>query len=110
MSMLSRIADNLFWLNRYMERTDGLVRTLRNFYILSFENDVNDNKGYHPLLTCYTSLEGEALDNMGMNTGAMLNYLITDLSNNNSIRSAVGGVHYIGPLNPSRTSFGRYPV
>ena len=90
MSMLSRIADNLFWLNRYMERTDGLVRTLRNFYILSFEKDVNDDKGYQPLLACYTSLEGQALDNMGMNTGAMLNYLITDLTNNNSIRVLVG--------------------
>jgi len=73
-----------------MERTDGLVRTLRNFYILSFEKDVNDNKGYQPLLACYTALEGEALDNMGMNTGAMLNYLITDLNNNNSIRVLVG--------------------
>jgi uncharacterized alpha-E superfamily protein len=90
MSMLSRIADNLFWLNRYMERTDGLVRTLRNFYILSFENDVNNNRGYQPLLNCYTSLEGAELEAKSSNTGAMLNFLVTDLSNNNSIRVLVG--------------------
>jgi uncharacterized alpha-E superfamily protein len=35
--MLSRIADSLFWMNRYMERTDGLLRTLRTGYIASFD-------------------------------------------------------------------------
>ena len=35
--MLSRIADSLFWMNRYMERTDGLLRTLRTGYISSFD-------------------------------------------------------------------------
>jgi uncharacterized alpha-E superfamily protein len=88
--MLSRIADNLFWLNRYMERTDGLVRTLRNFYILSFEKDVNDNKGYMPLLNCYTALPDASIEVMGQQTPVMLNYLITDIGNTNSVKVLLG--------------------
>lgn len=90
MSMLSRVADNLFWLNRYMERTDGLVRTLRNFYILSFEKDVNDSKGYQPLLACYTSLSEGAIEYMATQGGKMLNYLITETGNNNSVKVLLG--------------------
>src|SRR6188768_228866 len=90
MSMLSRIADNLFWLNRYMERTDGLVRTLRNFYILSFEKDVNDNKGYMPLLNCYTALPDASIEVMGQQTSVMINYLITDIGNTNSVKVLLG--------------------
>ena len=35
--MLSRVADGMFWLNRYMERADGMLLTLHTFYILSFD-------------------------------------------------------------------------
>ena len=30
-NMLSRVADGMFWLDRYMERTDGMMLTL-NIY------------------------------------------------------------------------------
>ncbi len=43
--MLSRIADSLFWLNRYMERSDCLLRVIRTNYILSFDTD-NTNRFY----------------------------------------------------------------
>ena len=35
--MLSRIADSLFWLNRYMERADGLLRVAAVHYTLSLD-------------------------------------------------------------------------
>lgn len=88
--MLSRIADNLFWLNRYMERTDGLLRTLRNFYILSFETDLNDDTGYEPLLNCYTSLPDTSIESMKTQLPTLLNYLITDTVNTNSVRVLLG--------------------
>jgi uncharacterized alpha-E superfamily protein len=90
MSMLSRIADNLFWLNRYMERTDGLVRTLRNFYILSFEKDLNDDTGYQPLLNCYTALPDSVIESMKTQLPSLLKYLIVDTTNTNSIRVLLG--------------------
>lgn len=88
--MLSRIADNLFWLDRYMERTNGIVRTLRNFYILSFENDLNDDTGYEPLLNCYTALPQSSIESMKKNLPALLKYLITDATNTNSVRVLLG--------------------
>ena len=39
--MLSRIADSLFWLNRYMERADGMLRLAGTHYIFSLDKDVN---------------------------------------------------------------------
>src|SRR5690606_38481271 len=33
--MLSRVADSLYWMSRYMERTDGLIRMLRINYVSS---------------------------------------------------------------------------
>jgi uncharacterized alpha-E superfamily protein len=90
MSMLSRIADNLFWLNRYIERTDGLVRTLRNFYILSFEKDLNDDTGYQPLLNCYTALPDSTIESMKTQLPSLLKYLVTDTTNTNSVRVLLG--------------------
>ena len=37
--MLSRIADSLFWLNRYLERTEGMLRLMRTNYVLSLDKD-----------------------------------------------------------------------
>ncbi|HPH30887.1 MAG TPA: alpha-E domain-containing protein, partial [Chitinophagaceae bacterium] len=33
--MLSRVADSVFWMARYMERTNGMLRILRTNYISS---------------------------------------------------------------------------
>ena len=52
--MLSRIADSLFWLNRYMERADGLLRVTTTHYILSLDKDVNGNLTWKPLLEMFT--------------------------------------------------------
>jgi uncharacterized alpha-E superfamily protein len=35
--MLSRIADSLFWMNRYMERSGCLLRLARTHYILCMD-------------------------------------------------------------------------
>ena len=87
--MLSRIADSMFWLNRYMERTDGLIRTLRTFYILSFDKELRDQQGYRPVLQCFTSLGEEEMTAMQNNTQAVLKYLITDTKNINSVKVMV---------------------
>ena len=39
--MLSRVADNLFWMSRYMERVDGILRMLKiNF--ASSQDDIQE--------------------------------------------------------------------
>jgi uncharacterized alpha-E superfamily protein len=51
-NMLSRVADGMFWLNRYMERADGML-PLNTLYIMSFDQETNDYQGYKPLLENY---------------------------------------------------------
>jgi hypothetical protein len=33
-NMLSRVADGMFWLNRYMERTDGMLLTIHTIHFI----------------------------------------------------------------------------
>jgi uncharacterized alpha-E superfamily protein len=88
--MLSRIADNLFWLNRYMERADGLARAVRYFYILSFDSWEGDTLGYGPLLQCYTGLTAGERQSMSQNGPAVLQYCICDSGNINSLKVLLG--------------------
>lgn len=84
--MLSRIADSLFWLNRYMERADGLLRVSATHYILSLDKDINGHLSWKPLLQTFTNLEeadAAALENDSLRS---LKKLLLDASNNNSLK------------------------
>jgi uncharacterized alpha-E superfamily protein len=84
--MLSRIADSLFWLNRYMERADSLLRVIRSNHILSF--DVVDSSDFHwrDILATFTALDEETIKLNGENTASALQYLIADTKNLNSVK------------------------
>ena len=84
--MLSRIADSLFWLNRYMERADSLLRVIRTNHILSF--DVIDSSDFHwpDILATFTALDEETIKLNGENTASALQYLIADTKNLNSVK------------------------
>ena len=84
--MLSRIADSLFWLNRYMERADGLLRVTYTNYILSLDKGVNNNITWRPALEIFTSAEEEQIAALEYDTDAVLKLLITDTSNFNSLK------------------------
>lgn len=88
--MLSRIADSMFWLNRYMERVDGISRSIRYFYILGFDANEADQLGYKPLLRCYTNLQEEQQEAMKHQGAAVLHYLIADATNINSLKVLLG--------------------
>lgn len=84
--MLSRIADSLFWLNRYMERADGLLRVTYTNYILSLDKGVNNNLTWKPLLEIFTYLTDEQIAAIENDTDAVLKLLMTDTSNPNSLK------------------------
>lgn len=87
--MLSRVADGMFWLNRYMERADGMLLTLNTFYILSFDKQMNDSQGYKPLLEHYTDLSKNQMIQSQFDTNFVLKYIICDNQNNNSVKNLV---------------------
>jgi uncharacterized alpha-E superfamily protein len=88
--MLSRIADNLFWLNRYMERVDALARSTRYFYILGFDTWEGETLGYAPLLKCFTSASPQHILEVQHSPQAVLQWVIADGSNPNSLKALVG--------------------
>ena len=81
--MLSRIADSLFWLNRYMERNDCLVRVIRTNYILSFDTDQQTDFSWKDAIILF-SYNHEVASQYGENADAALKYMVTDTKNLNS--------------------------
>ncbi|MBL7875137.1 MAG: alpha-E domain-containing protein [Cyclobacteriaceae bacterium] len=78
--MLSRVADAVFWMARYMERTDNVLRMLRTNYIASQDEIQNfnwqlwvDGLSANPELTVKVSNYREAL-----------RYLVLDKENDSS--------------------------
>ncbi len=87
--MLSRVADGMFWLNRYMERTDGMLLSLNTFYILSFDKELEDSQGYKPLLEYYTDLSQKQISEAQFDTNLVVKYLVCNSQNHNSVKNLV---------------------
>ncbi len=85
--MLSRVADSVFWLARYMERTNGMLRLLRTNYISS-QDDIKDFS-WQPVLRMYSDLPQEELKLIGNNSLEVLEHLILDRDNGASILNNV---------------------
>ncbi len=84
--MLSRIADSLFWLQRYMERADGMLRLLKTSYILSFDKVQASSITWEPALKIFTTLSAEEIEAVKHNDAAVLRYLLIDIKNPNSLK------------------------
>ncbi len=87
--MLSRIADSLFWLNRYMERSDGMLRLAGTHYIFSLDKDVNGTSSWKPVLEIFTESEDEFLNSIENNTEESLKHLLLDTTNTNCLKTLV---------------------
>lgn len=84
--MLSRIADALFWMNRYMERADGMLRSIKACYILSLDKSTDDQQGWLPVLEVFTAAGQQQMQLLENDTDAVLRQLIVDTSNVNSLK------------------------
>lgn len=88
--MLSRIADSLYWLDRYMERTDAILLSLRTEYVLSLDAGHRGRHSWRPMLELFGSLEPDGLREMEFDGKATLRHIITEQGNVNSLRSLLG--------------------
>ena len=87
--MLSRIADSLFWLSRYMERSEGMLRVLHTQYILSFDAEGNKPEFWKPVLTLFTHVPDEQLNQLSSDSHKSLHYLLSDPQNVNSVKQLI---------------------
>ncbi|MDR1877889.1 MAG: alpha-E domain-containing protein [Flavobacteriaceae bacterium] len=79
--MLSRVADSLYWMGRYVERVDGVLRVLKINYALSQDN-VSDFSWKSAL---FMSSKDENHSIITENSREILKYIITDKKNPNSV-------------------------
>jgi uncharacterized alpha-E superfamily protein len=81
--MLSRVADSVFWMARYMERTNGMLRVLRTNYISS-QDEVKDFT-WVPLLRRYSDASTEDVLAIGNDSPKVLDHLLLDRNNGASV-------------------------
>src|SRR5580692_3620662 len=85
--MLSRVADSLYWMSRYMERTDGILRMLRINYASS-QDDIQEFS-WKPVLRIFTYLDEEQATSLARQSRAVLQYMVTEKENVNSVLNIV---------------------
>ena len=88
--MLSRIADSLFWLNRYIERSDTVLRLVYVHYILSLDRSSYNQSSWKPVLELCTAEGPEEIVRLENNTTATLQKILFDADNLNSVCNIVG--------------------
>lgn len=81
--MLSRVASNLYWLSRYMERSDGILRILKINYASS-QDAINDFS-WRPVIRIYNSPDEAFIREIEYKSRDVLQYMIAGKENPNSI-------------------------
>ena len=85
--MLSRVADSLYWMSRYMERNDGILRMLKINYASS-QDDIQESS-WMPVLRIYTYLNDEDAAKIAHDSRAVIQFMVTDRDNPNSVVNMV---------------------
>jgi uncharacterized alpha-E superfamily protein len=81
--MLSRVADSLYWMSRYIKRTDSMLRMLKVNYA-SAQDNTNEFM-WRPVLKIFTYLEEPEMTKIEGNSRSVLQYIITDRENPNAV-------------------------
>ncbi len=84
--MLSRIADSMFWLNRYIERSEGMLRMLHTSYVLSLDRGPYGLNTWRPMLQIFAGLREPSILSLENNTSAAVKLLLLDTKNLNSLK------------------------
>lgn len=85
--MLSRVADSLYWMSRYMERTDSMLRMMKVNYASS-QDDVQ-NFNWRSVLKIFTYLEDDEITTMEKRGRDVLCHVVTNRENPNSVYNLV---------------------
>lgn len=79
--MLSRIAESIFWLNRYAERSAVIVRHVKVNYSISLENNFSDHSYWPQLLAYYGGLNPKEIELATKDLNRAAAFLLVDDSN-----------------------------
>lgn len=83
--MLARIADSLFWMSRYIERADGIMRMLKINYTASLDTGSGVEFSWKPVLKLFSTLSNTEIDAIADDTKRVMHYMIDERTNPNSL-------------------------
>ncbi len=90
MVLLSRVAENLYWSSRYLERAEGTARLARTYTEVMVDLPTSVSTSWEPLLAITGSTSAFRSDHRDADETSIVSYLVADLSNPNSVASSVG--------------------
>jgi uncharacterized alpha-E superfamily protein len=85
--MLSRVADSLFWMARYLERTDSVLRMLKINHQAS--QDDPEEFTWRPVLKIFATLPEEQMATIEKDGRKVMIYMVCDKDNPNSVLNMV---------------------
>lgn len=87
--MLSRVADSIYWMSRYIERADNVARFIGVNMHLMLDSEVNKDQQWLPLID--TSGDSEAFRDRYpvSNQNNVIRFLVFDTTNPNSVLSCL---------------------
>ncbi len=87
--LLSRVADNLYWGSRYLERAEDTARVVRAFTDLLLDLPAGVASSWEPLLAIAGSREEYARGHVRAAESDIVRFLVADLHNFGSVVSSV---------------------
>jgi len=85
--MLSRVAASFYWLSRYIERSDGMLRMLKINYASS--QDTVQEFTWEPVIRIFVGLHEPDADTLDNDSRSVLKYMVTGKNNPNSILNII---------------------
>jgi uncharacterized alpha-E superfamily protein len=89
--MLSRVANSVYWMSRYVERAENVARFIEVNFQLTLDSPFIEDKQWEPLVNTSGDHEDFVKRYGSATQENVLRFLITDLHNPNSILSCVRG-------------------
>ena len=77
--MLSRVASSLYWLSRYVERSDGILRMIKINYASS--QDTVQEFTWNPVISLFSGGDEDDLSHLHTNSRAAIEYLLFNRNN-----------------------------
>ena len=92
--MLSRDAEHLYWLARYIERAENTGRLINVNVEMMLDFPTDKSLGWEPILEAMNSKDAYLLDHKNFNESDVIHYLSREKNNPNSIASCLSFASY----------------
>lgn len=93
--MLSRVAENLYWMSRYIERAENIARIIDvNYNLMLDSNEFNSNQQWQPLVVTLGDDEEFEKHYKQYNEKNVISFLTFDERNSNSILSCISNARF----------------